>query len=118
MIDSFIWIALGLLVLGTVFAVCAIIRGTQHKTHTATHMQYVYALCAEEDSAIVMWWMPGCCHYLYQTIDNVSGTSIDKANRVHSAVNVDAMYGDNLSIVAQECWIGYEIMEFNTDYTG
>lgn len=81
-------------------------------------IQYVYALNAEEDTALIMWWSEGAHLYLYQTVDNVNHTAIDDVNRLYSAVNVDPMSGDNLSIVAQEVWDGYEIMEYNPNYTG
>lgn len=89
-------------------------EGMMHKGKT----QYVYAINAEEDSAIAMWWSEGAHYYLYQTIDHISATQLSKVNRTYSVVNVDPMSGDNLSIVAQESWIGYDIMEYNPDYKG
>jgi hypothetical protein len=80
--------------------------------------QYVYAINAEENTAIAMWWSEGAYLYLYQTIDRIGSTAIDVQNRIHSVVNVDPMYGEDLSVVAQESWLGYEIMEYNPDYKG
>lgn len=80
--------------------------------------QYVYAINAEEDTAIMMWWSEGAYIYMYQEIDHISGVAIDKVNRTYGPVNVDPMMGDDLSIVAQESWEGYTIMEYNPDYTG
>lgn len=81
-------------------------------------LHYVYALNVEENTAIMLWWSPGCHFYQYQTIDNVINTAIDSVNRVYSPLNLDPMSGNDLSIVLQECWAGYEIMEYSTDYTG
>lgn len=78
-----------------------------------TPMQYVYALCKEENSSILLWWTPGAHFYLYQTIDHA-----DSSARVYSAVNVDPMWGNDLSRVAKESWLGYEVMEYSTDYSG
>lgn len=80
--------------------------------------QYVYAINAEENTAIALWWSEGAYLYMYQMIDHINSTAIDPVNRTYGPVNVDPMYGDNLSIVAQESWDGYSIMEYNQDYKG
>jgi hypothetical protein len=81
-------------------------------------MQYVKALKFELKGAAQIiggfeaWWFKGSENYLYQTWK--FGTNGEK---VYSEVNVDPMYGDNLSIVIQESW-DVEIQEYNPNYSG
>ncbi len=77
------------------------------KTH------YVIAHNKEHDTFIKAWWCPGAHLYFYQESDRV-----DPENMVNGPVNVDPMYGNDLSIVIKECYQDYTILEHDTDYTG
>lgn len=76
-----------------------------------------YVIARSENGATFMhaWWTEGAYLYLYQMCDIDPN---DALKMVNGAVNVDPMSGDNLSVVIQDCWEGYTILEFNPNYTG
>lgn len=86
-------------------------------------MQYVNAIHETDNTGIMAWWEQGSQYYLYQMRDFISDTKLNSddtgnAGIRYSIVNIDPMYGDNLSTVIKECYEGYSIMEYNPDYTG
>lgn len=79
------------------------------KTH------YVIAVTVFEGKRtfIKAWWSPGAHLYMFQNID-----VIDEKTMGFGPVNVDPMYGNDLSVVIRECYQDYEILEYSVDYTG
>lgn len=85
-------------------------------------MQYVNAIHETDDTGLMAWWEPGAQFYLYQMRDFISDTKLnstsEQAGIKYSIVNVDPMYGEDLSTVIKECYQGYQIVEFNPQYSG
>lgn len=115
MTDLLMWTLIVLSVLFVVaMPVLHSIRVNRANKRTDAPIQFVVAFNAEENTGVMCWWTVGCRQYLYQTFD------VDQASmrRAYSIVNVDWMYGNDLSIVVRECYQDCTIMDYQPDYTG
>ena len=112
MTDVLMWT---LIVAGIVFVVTMpIAHYLRVNKRTDAAMQFVCAFNEGESTGVLFWWTVGCRQYLYQTFD----VDQETMRRTYSIVNVDWMYGDDLSIVVRECYQDCVIMDYQPDYTG